>query len=465
MARGDRVEVVIAAVDKVAAPIRKINRQIETMTAPVRKVQRALRSLGRELHLDKVGTALRGIGRQIGRLAIAGVAGLGAVGYALERLSNRGDKIAKFTRRLKTNAQAYQELEFAADREGISNEEFAKSFEKLARNVGDMKAGTGEMLTLLKTVDPAFAKTLAQTTDMGEAFDLAIKKLGSFKDPMKQAALSAALFGRSGAKMIQLANVGADGIDALRKRARELGFVMSDETLAASEQLNDDLTDLKATVFGLWTVIGGRLMPIVSGIVDRITAWTAQNQELIKTKAVEYVEKLYEKGVLVYDWLVQTIPKVVEMIEKMGGLKTVAIALGVVLAASVIAPLVALVAAVGGLPAALLALGAGVVAFWDDIKIAIQPVLDLVDKAVAFVHSDQFGTGLDTSGYAALAGPAQGMDSAAYQEWQSGFNSRKAELQGKIVVEVDDRRTRVAASSSTPGVRIESDRGLAIPGN
>lgn len=463
MARGDRVEVVIAAVDKVAAPIRKINRQIESLTAPVRKVQRAFRSLAREAHLDKVGTALRGIGRAVGRLAIAGVAGLGAVGFAIERLSNRGDKIAKFTRRLQANAQAYQELEFAADREGISNEEFAKSFEKLARNVGDLKAGTGEMATLLTKVDPAFAKTLMRTTDMGEAFDLAIKKLGSFKDPMKQASLAAAFFGRSGAKMIQLANVGADGIDKLRKRARELGFVMSDETLAASEQLNDDLTDLRATVFGLWTVIGGRLMPIVSRIVDRITAWTAANQEWIKTKAVEYVEKLYEKGVLVYNWLVETIPKVVEMVEKMGGLKTVAIALGVVLGASVIAPLITLVATIGAVPTALLALGAGIVAFWHDIKIALEPVLALVDKAVGFIQSDQFGTGLQTGGYAQLAGPAQGMDSAAFQEWQSGFNQRKAELQGRIALEIDDRRTRVTASSSTPGVRIESDRGSLLP--
>ncbi len=463
MARGDRVEVVIAAVNKVAEPIRRINRQIETMLAPVRKVQRAFRNLAKEAHLEKVGKAFRWVGRQVARLAIGGTAALGVLGVAIERLSTRGDAVAKLTRQLKFNSDAFQELEFAADREGISSGEFRSSIVGLTKRMGQLKAGTGSLAGLLKEVDPQFGALLARTSGTEEAFDLLIKKIASYKDPAKQAALATAAFGRSGAVMIRLAKIGADEIDALRKRARELGLVMSKETLAASEQLNDDLTDLKAVAFGLWQQIGGKLMPIVSAITERITAWAVENQKLITDKAIEYVTQLADAGKKVYAWLVDAIPKVVEFVDKIGGLKTVAIATGVVLTASLLAPIVALVGAIGLVPAALLAIGAGVVAFWEDIKLAIQPALDQIEKLWTMFGPTDFGTGLDTSNYALAAGPAQGMDSDTYKAWQADFNQRKADLQGEVRVVVDDRRTKVMARSETPGVKMEVDRGSLLP--
>ena len=332
MARGDRVQVIIGAVDRVAAPIRKINRQIETMLAPVRRVKKAFAALAREAHLDKVWRGVLRLGRGVRNLAAGGIAGLGALGYALDRLTQRGDTLAKLTRRIKFNSDAFQELQFAADREGVSNADFQKSVGVLAKNIGLLKAGTGSLGELLKKVDPQFARILATTTDTSEAFDLVVKKIGSFKDPAKQAALAGAAFGRSGLVMVQFARIGAEQIDRLRARARELGLVMTGQALEDSEVFQDSLTDLRAVAFGLWQQIGSALIPTVRKIVDQITEWTVRNQEWIKTGAVKALEKMIVVVQDLWAWLGKVIKQVGAWIEASGGLPGVAIKLSAALA-------------------------------------------------------------------------------------------------------------------------------------
>ena len=70
----EKLRLVLAAIDKTAAPIRAVNRRIESMLAPVRKVRNAMRSLATEAGLPRLGRGLAKLGGLIRNLAIGGAA-------------------------------------------------------------------------------------------------------------------------------------------------------------------------------------------------------------------------------------------------------------------------------------------------------------------------------------------------------------------------------------------------------
>lgn len=365
--KGDRAEVVIAAIDKVAAPIRKINRQLESMTAPARRVQRNLRAISKELNFAKLGRGLKSLGRGLRNVGVAAVAGVGVSLLAVKKLAESGDDIAKLTKRLGFNAQAFQELEHAAAIQGVTTEEYRKAVATLTKRMGELKAGTGDMLTILSKVAPSFRDQLVATEKSEDAFVSILGFIHKLEDPMKKAAIANMAFGRSGASLVNMADAGADGIENLRMEARALGIVMSDSELSDSEDMVDTFTRLTGAVTGVARQIGFALFPTVEGIALKMKDWVVLNREWLGTGLADGVAKLTTKAKAFGLWLEDAGPKTLEFVDQLGGFKTVAIALGVVLLASLLAPLVLVAATIGLIPSLFVAGGAAVLVFQDQI--------------------------------------------------------------------------------------------------
>jgi len=92
MARGEeRLRLVLAAVDKTAAPIRALNRRIDRMTAPVRKVRNSFAALAREAKLDKLARGAMKLGKSLASAAAKAGALAGAAAlYAGARFAQAG---------------------------------------------------------------------------------------------------------------------------------------------------------------------------------------------------------------------------------------------------------------------------------------------------------------------------------------------------------------------------------------
>ncbi len=369
--KGDRAEVVIAAVDKVAAPIRKINRQLDSMLAPARRIRRQLASIGKELHFAKLGRGLKSLGRGLRNVGVAAIAGIGATLFAVKKLAETGDDVAKLTKRLGFNTDAFQEYEHAAAISGIATESYRKAVAKLAKGVGELKAGSGEMVTILGQVAPKLKSQLLATADVADAFELMLGFINKLEDPMKKAAIASLAFGRAGAELINLANVGPEGIRKLREEAQQLGIVMSGDQLAASESMVDTFTRLKGAVVGVAREVGFTLFPAIEGIAIVFKDWVVLNKEWLSLGMVKGVKELGSQLKALWGWLVVAGPKTLELVESLGGFKTIAIALGTVLAVTLLAPMLLFVSTVGAIPALLITVGAGILAFGDEIASAL----------------------------------------------------------------------------------------------
>lgn len=388
--RKERFALVLGAVDKVSAPIRKINRRIESITKPLSKVRRAMKSLGREAGFQKLGGAVSSLGGQLARMGAAGTAAVTGLFLATKRAADAADAIGKLSAQTGFAAGALQEYEHAAGISGVSSEVFRKSIGALAKRVGELKAGTGSLYTILGKVDPKFRDQVASATSTEEALGLLLEKIDAMPNSLQKNALAAAAFSRAGLSMVNLANQGADGMSKLRAEARATGGVLSDETIAAAEEMNDRFAEMKLAVGGLSKQILADLFPVVREIAVGVRDWAARNHDLIKGNVTGFLRDFVAGTRELIGWLRRVVPPVVEIVQRFGGMKTV---LGVVaavvlapLAASILAVAAALVSIPGAIIAAVAAIGAGIYAIvdnWETIKTKLFGFVDAITGKIA----------------------------------------------------------------------------------
>lgn len=348
MAKKDRAEVVIAAVDKVSAPIKRINSSFESMLRPIKRITRAASGLGRELHLKRALSGVKSLGRGLRNLGIAGAAGLGAVFFGVKKLAERGDEIAKLTRRLGLSVEAFQELEFAADRQGITMSVFRRSVQALANRTALLGIEQGTLFMLMKDIDPAFVKAMKSAKNTDHALKILLDRIARLKHPMQQAALATAAFGRVGQPMIQLADTLGRSLQSLRDKAQELGLVMSDKTAFAAERVIDEFTNFEGALLGVGIAVADTLFPALENLLIQMTAFLTKNRE---TLALDINTFLVEFGTglkALIKWFRKVLPPVWEFIKSIGGLKTVFMLVGGAILAFIITPIVGLIGLLGG---------------------------------------------------------------------------------------------------------------------
>lgn len=243
------------------------------------------------------GTAARSVTKMngaINKAAKIGAVAAGAIVVGLSRATmayaTAGDEAAKTSRRIGMSAEAFQELQFAADRSGISGQEMSKSFQKLNKNVGDLRAGTGMLTTLLNKSNPALSEQLKNAKDNEEAFNLITGAIGDLKNPMDKASLAQAAFGRSGMKMLNMMEGGTKGLSDLREEARKYGGIISNEAAADSEKFVDSLTNMKAAFTGLKNKALLPLMRTFGPYIQMLSDYIAKNKEVIG----QNIEKVFK---------------------------------------------------------------------------------------------------------------------------------------------------------------------------
>lgn len=215
---------------------------------------------------DKVMADLRD-----GAAAAGAALGVFMVGKQLlgvvDQFTQLADGIAKTSARLGIASGALQELRYAADLAGVSTQEFDTSMQFFLRTAGDAAAGGA-------TASKAFASLGVSLRDQQGAMKTTDQLFMDVADAMAQlpsdaarAAAAVDVFGRGGARMINLVKSGSKDLAAMRAELSELGGVIDTETLKASEEWQDTLTRLRM-------VIQGVRYAFVKGVLPGLQAFT-----------------------------------------------------------------------------------------------------------------------------------------------------------------------------------------------
>jgi hypothetical protein len=149
------------------------------------------------------------------------------------------DAIGKKAAAIGITAESLMELQFGATSAGVSIQSLDSSMERFSKRLGEAQMGGGAAKKVLDELGLSAERLAAMGLD--EALGRVADKIAEIEDPTRQAAFAAGFFGREGVAMVNMLRDGAEGLDEYRKRAREMGAVVSNETVKAAEELEDQL--------------------------------------------------------------------------------------------------------------------------------------------------------------------------------------------------------------------------------
>lgn len=243
------------------------------------------------------------------------VAGMGAtmvgIGTAAFAMTNKVvggfDTIAKNSAKLGVSTDAYQEMEYWASQNGMSTENMEKAVGRLNQRIGMASQGNEKYSNILKTLGVDMEGVKKGTVSTEDAMAKSIQALSQMTNEQEKAAYASELFGtKLGRELMPALQDGSLSLEDAKKKAKELGIVIDEDTLRAAEEFADTWDDLKrsATAFSQ-NIISG-LMPTFQNMMD----WVLENMPLIKDKisfslseAGRIAEVAFEKVQPILEWI------------------------------------------------------------------------------------------------------------------------------------------------------------------
>lgn len=394
MAKKFSLESVLTLSDQMTAPMGRVSKQIDKFG---KKMKKNFGGVGKQIKAIDAG--INKAAKGIGLVAAGGVAASAAL---IQSSAKQADEWAKQARQIGITAEQLQKLNYVANISGVSAESLTKSYEKMNRNIGDLRAGTGTLTTYLNKTDPAFAEQLKNVENSEDAFAMLIGKINDASDEFEKASLAQAAFGRAGMDVLRMAEQGEDGIRALMAETEKYGLV-STEAANMAEKFNDEQARMRQVVIGLKNQAFNALIPVLANILEKL-------RKLFETSAggtniIERFKKMVEginvdnvvKGVVSFAKGLAGMGKIIASV--VGFLKTFAPVIlaviavikilaavqtiynAVLLVTNVLASPITLIVLAIVAAVALLAAGiALMVKHWDKVKAVMIGVIDVFKK-------------------------------------------------------------------------------------
>lgn len=191
------------------------------------------------------------------------------------------DKIAKTARSSGLDAGFYQELKFAAESASIGQDKLSQALLRFNRSVGESNAGYGELAEKLRRLNPELLKQFQAAGNNEQRLRILADAVRQVAGDTNKAALASAAFGESGVEFVRILGRGAAGLDEFAARARKLGAVLSDETLAQAEQVADQIGTLSLAIDRQIDALFLNLTPAITTALEELNQFVREANEIV----------------------------------------------------------------------------------------------------------------------------------------------------------------------------------------
>jgi len=206
--------------------------------------------------------------RNLQRAAAAVTGAAAAAGAATVQMARdtaaRADDIAKGARAAGLSAENFQELQFALGQAGVAEDQFQRIAERTTQRMGMATAGNENYQEAFANLGVSIQDANGEMRSSDAVMDDVIDAVSSIEDPARRAAAAGDLLGvRAGRQLAGALADGGGGAAAARQQFQDLGLALSDDTLNASEGLNDSLETLGLVVQSIKDELGAAFIPTI----------------------------------------------------------------------------------------------------------------------------------------------------------------------------------------------------------
>ena len=247
-----------------------------TMSQGLRDAEKRLKLFGERV--KEIGSSIAMAGAAMAAFGGAIVAAATASVAAFAKIAGDFSDLAAQTG---LSVELMSELETALKDAGTSAADFAASVVKLRKNIFEASTGSTSLVEALDALGLKAEDLIDLSAD--EQFLRVADALSKMRNPTERMALAMQLFGKSAFKMLPILEAGADGIEAFREKARQMGFSLSGETANAADTLGTNLEILKDQFGRLAVSIGEALLPAASAFVGIMQASVGRVIDFIRS--------------------------------------------------------------------------------------------------------------------------------------------------------------------------------------
>ena len=315
MAEGkqSRFDLIINAVERVSGPFRRIEQAMDGVRDRTEKARQALGRFSRVTGLQRLSGSIGNVRDKLQGMVQQGQAGLERLGALAGRLSllfgaagggafalgteaaTAAAEASKFASMVGLSTGNWQEYAGAATMARMEADELASlmlTLQERAVNAARGEKGDIEMLQLMG-ISAKNAKGELKNADtlLLELADR-VKKMREAGEMGKAAGIMNQLGGEEGARLLDLLKNGREGLLAMRKEARELGLVLSDEALESALEYGSAINRVKATFRGLGLTLGTAFLPSLTKLLDKFQAWLQVQRDIMSAGFEEWVNGL-----------------------------------------------------------------------------------------------------------------------------------------------------------------------------
>lgn len=200
--------------------------------------------------------------------------GAAAAGTAMYKMADRAaeaaDEIDKGAKSAGISAEAYQEMRYWADQNGLSQEDMEKAIGRLNQRMGMALDGNQKYAGALEKLGVSMEDVKNGTVSTEDAFATSIQTLSEMENEHERAALATEMFGvKMAREMLPALADGSLSMDEAREKANELGLVMSGDAVSAGVKFKDTMATLKDSMGMVFTQVGVNLIPII----EKFSTW------------------------------------------------------------------------------------------------------------------------------------------------------------------------------------------------
>lgn len=188
--------------------------------------------------------------------------GLGELPSKIEEAVKAGAELKDTAETIGTTTTNLQELDYAAQQNGVSTETMNTALEKFSTNLGKAQQGSGELYDILK------ANHVQITGNLLKDFENYANLVEGATSAEQKNLLVTAAFGRNAQELGSVFNDGAKGVSNLADEAQKAGVVLGDETLTSAKELNDEFVKMQAqlgTTFEQFMITVAPALEVVLG--------------------------------------------------------------------------------------------------------------------------------------------------------------------------------------------------------
>lgn len=269
----------ISAVDKAAAQIRRVRESVKGLAASTKKAREQFKLMAKEANLSG---SVNNLKTSVKGLAVAAVAAGASAFKMISSFTMAGDELAKTSDKLGIGIEFLQKMQFAGKKTGVDVNTMNMALQRFGRRVGEAAAGTGEAQVALKALGISVFDAKGNVRDLESLLPEVANKLSKIENANVRNALAMKFFDSEGVKLVNTFKDGSAGLEEYFKEAEKYGII-TEEQARQSEEYEDAITELKASLAGVRNVIAGELVPSLTVLIKQVSNFIAENREGISS--------------------------------------------------------------------------------------------------------------------------------------------------------------------------------------